>query len=49
MNIYTYLVRKNKSMAWITVNANDESDAQIKAVNTFNSNIDDVAIRVYEP
>lgn len=49
MNIYTYLVRGRKSMIWVTVNANNESDAQIKAVQTFNDCMDDVALRVYEP
>lgn len=49
MNIYTYLVRGYKSMIWVTVNANNESDAQIKAVQTFNDCMDDVALRVYEP
>ena len=49
MNIYTYLVRGYKTMIWVTVNANNESDAQIKAVQTFNECMDDVALRVYEP
>lgn len=49
MNIYTYLVKGYKTMSWITVNANNEDDAQIKAVLTFNEYMDDVALRVYEP
>lgn len=49
MNIYTYLVKGYKTMSWITVNANNEDDAQIKAVLTFNECMDDVALRVYEP
>ena len=49
MNIYTYLIKGYKTMTWITVNANNEDDAQIKAVNVFNDCLDDVALRVYEP
>ena len=47
MNIYTYLVKGYRCMKWVTVNANNESDAQIKAVQTFNDCMDDIAIRVY--
>ena len=35
-------------MTWVTVNANNESDAQIKAVQTFNDCMDDIAVRVYQ-
>ena len=48
MNIYTYLVKGYRCMKWVTVNANNESDAQIKAVQTFNDCMDDIAIRVYQ-
>lgn len=49
MNIYTYLIKGYKTMTWITVNANNEDDAQIKAVKVFNDCLDDVALRIYEP
>lgn len=48
MNIYTFLVKGRKSMTWVTVNANNEDDAEIKAVATFNDCMDDTALRVYK-
>lgn len=49
MNIYTFLIQGYRTMSWVTVNANNEDDAEIKAVITFNQCMDDVALRVYEP
>ncbi len=48
MKTYMYLIRGHKSATYVMVNATNEDDAQIKAVDTFNTVTDDVALRVYE-
>lgn len=48
MKVYLYLVKGHRLITYVMVKANDNNDAQTKAVRTFNTVMNDIAVKIYE-